>query len=95
MKSLTITCPLPLLPGSISTARSTCGKPQCACHSTPAQRHGLYYRWTGFINGKRTTRTISREQAQECRLRIRNYRQLQKIVDRLVRHALKSAPWNG
>src|SRR5947209_2830865 len=66
MKSLTITLKLPLLPGSLSTARSTCGKPQCPCHRDPARRHGLYYRWTGLIDGTRTTRTISRTQAQQC-----------------------------
>ena len=94
VKRLTITLKSPLLPGSLSTARSTCGKPQCPCHSAPARRHGLYYRWTGIINGKRTTRTISREHAQECRARIKNYRLLQKIITRLLRQALQDAPWN-
>jgi hypothetical protein len=93
-KNITITLKLPLLPGSLSTARSTCGKPQCACHSDPARRHGLYYRWTGIINGKRTTRTISREQAQECRARIKNYHLLQKTIARLLQQALEEAPWN-
>jgi len=93
-KLLTITLKLPLLPGSLSTARSTCGKPQCPCHNDPARRHGLYYRWTGIINGKRTTRTISRQQAQECRARIKNYRLLQKAIVRLIRRALEEAPWN-
>ena len=94
MKSLTITLKLPLLPGSLSTARSTCGKPQCPCHSDPARRHGLYYRWTGIIAGKRTTRTISRAQAQQCRARIKNYRRLQNLIARLLRQALQDAPWN-
>jgi hypothetical protein len=94
MKLLTSTLKRPLLPGSLSTARSTCGKPQCPCHSDPARRHGLYYRWTGFIDGKRTTRTITREQAQACRARIKNYRQLQKIIARLLQQALHDAPWN-
>jgi hypothetical protein len=93
-KPLTITLKGPLLPGSLSTARSTCGKPQCPCHSDPARRHGLYYRWTGFINGQRTTRTISQAQAQECRVRIKNYRRLQKILARVLRQALEHAPWN-
>jgi hypothetical protein len=94
VKPLTITLKGPLLPGSLSTARSTCGKPQCPCHSDPARRHGLYYRWTGIINGQRTTRTISRAQAQECRVRIKNYRRLQQILARVLRQALENAPWN-
>ena len=91
---LTITLKLPILPGSLSTARSTCGKSQCPCHNDPAHRHGLYYRWTGIIKGKRTTRTISRDQAQECRARIKNYRLLQKTIARLIQQALEEAPWN-
>ena len=94
-KTAIVTLPvkLPLLPGSLSTARSTCGKPQCPCHEDPAQRHGVYYRWTGFLDGKRTTKTLSQEEASECRGRIKNYRELQKQVSRLVRLALKNAPW--
>lgn len=84
---------LPILPGSVSTARSTCGKPQCACHQDPAQRHGVYYRWTGVLEGKRTTKTISREEALECAARIKNYRELQKTIGDLIRQSLKNAPW--
>jgi hypothetical protein len=83
----------PVLPGSVSTARSRCGKPNCACKRTPARLHGAYYRWTGFIGGKRTTKTISRETALECQRRIRNFRKLQREIERLVRASLGEAPW--
>jgi len=93
IKNLALPVKLPLLPGSVSTARSTCGKPQCPCHQYPAKRHGVYYRWTGFLDGKRTTKTLSQTEARECQARINNYRELQKNVDGLIRQALKSAPW--
>ncbi len=83
----------PILPGSVSTARSRCGKPNCACKGKSPRLHGAYYRWTGFIDGKRTTRTISREAALECQRRIRNFRKLQREIERLVRVALGQAPW--
>ena len=83
----------PVLPGSVSTARSRCGKPNCACKGAPARLHGAYYRWTGFIGGKRTTKTISRETALECQRRIRNFRKLQREIERLVRASLGDAPW--
>ena len=83
----------PILPGSVSTARSQCGKPNCVCKGDPPRLHGIYYRWTGFINGKRTTRTISRKAAMECRRRIRNYRTLQRQVDKLLCQSLADAPW--
>lgn len=92
-KMITLRVTLPLLPGSLSTARSTCGKPHCACKAQPPKLHGPYYRWTGFIDAKRTTKTLTREQARECRQRIGNYRALEKQIRLLVRQALQTAPW--
>ena len=86
---------LPLLPGSVSTASSTCGKPNCACKQKPPKLHGLYYRWTGFIQGKRTTKTITKEVAKECQRRIKNYRRLQRQIEKLLIKALAQAPWKG
>ena len=83
----------PVLPGSVSTAQSRCGKPKCACRGKPPRLHGPYYRWTGFIGGKRTTRTISREAAMECQRRIRRFRELQQKMERVLRESLASAPW--
>jgi Family of unknown function (DUF6788) len=83
----------PILPGSISTARSRCGKARCACKLRPPRLHGIYYRWTGFIEGKRATKTVSKEVAQECLRGIRNYRRLQRDIEKLLRKALANAPW--
>jgi len=86
----------PLLPGSISTAESQCGKETCACRrkSSP-QLHGVYYRWTGSINGKRTTKTISKEDALECKRRIQSFRKLQTQIQNLLREGIVSAPWTS
>jgi hypothetical protein len=84
----------PILSGSISTAESRCGKQTCACRKKRSpELHGVYYRWTGFINGRRTTKTLSREVASECERRIRNFRKLQKDIQRLLREAIADAPW--
>jgi len=84
----------PILSGSISTAKSRCGKPTCACKRKKSPSlHGTYYRWTGFIGEKRTTKTISREAAQECKRRIHSFRQLQKQIGALLAEALDNAPW--
>jgi len=90
---ITIVAEGPILPGSVSTARSQCGKPNCACKASPPKLHGTYYRWTGFVEGKRTTKTISKGTAEECERRIKNYRALQSKLDRLVESALAEAPW--
>lgn len=88
-----ITFELPILPGSISTVSSQCGKPNCACKGEPPILHGPYYRWTGLVDGKRTTRTISKEVAKECKRRIKNYRNLEKKIKKLVLEGIKNAPW--
>ena len=94
-KKIIITGQDPLLPGSVSTARSTCGKPNCACKAQPPKLHGLYYRWTGIAEGKRTTITLTKQEAQECNQRIKNYRHIKKQVDKLLHQGLKKAPWKN
>src|SRR5262249_1420322 len=84
----------PILAGSISTANSQCGSEGCACKKKRSPRlHGTYYRWTGVIDGKRTTRTHRKEVALECRRRIKRFRKLQRELDALLAQALKAAPW--
>lgn len=93
-KKITLQITLPLLPGSLSVARSACGKPNCACKAKPPKLHGPYYRWTGFIGSKRTTKTLTPEQARQCRRRIANFRALEKQLQQLIRQAFQNAPWN-
>lgn len=93
-KRISLQITLPLLPGSLSTARSTCGQPNCACKGKPPKLHGPYYRWTGFLQTKRTTVTLTAQEARECRKRIANFRALEKQIQHLVRQALQNAPWN-
>src|SRR3990172_8866475 len=80
----------PLLPGSVSTAESQCGKPNCACKQRVPKLHGTYYRWTGILNGKRTTKTVSKEVAKECERRIKNYRVLQRKLHEILDDALRN-----
>ena len=88
-----ITIDAPILPGSVTTAWSQCGKQQCACKGKRPRLHGPYYRWSGFVDGKRTTKTLSKQEALECKRRIRNFRRLQKRIKILVRESFKDAPW--
>ena len=85
----------PLLPGTISTAMAKCGKKKCRCKSDPEFLHGPYYRWTGAIDGKRTTITLSEEEAHECSRRIENWKKLQRKIELIKEKALKDAPWNN
>ena len=92
-KTVSVEIPWPLLPGSLSTARIACGKPNCACRQDAEKRHGLYYRWTGFLAGKRTTKAISPEEAKTCEQMIQNYRQAQETLARLVQQSIPETPW--
>ena len=92
-EKITITSPGPILPGTVSTAHGKCGKPTCRCRQDPKYLHGPYYRWTGWINGKPTTKAISEDVARECQKRIENYKELQKKIEDTVAEAVDQAPW--
>jgi len=82
-----------ILNGTISTARSRCGKRNCVCKSKKPRLHGPYYRWTGILDGKRTTKTITLAVANECKKRIQNYKNFKKQINVVLQQALKEAPW--
>jgi len=93
-KKKTIEFDWPILHGTISTARAKCGTKTCRCQQDPEALHGPYYRWTGRLDGKITTKTLSREMAEECSRRIASYRKLQRQLESLLQLAIDSAPWN-
>jgi hypothetical protein len=82
----------PILPGSVSTAMARCAKKTCKCRDDPSQRHGPYYRWTGLIDGKKTTVTPAPEEAKECQRRIKNFKKPQAVPAKMVQAALEAAP---
>jgi len=89
----TIPKPGEMLPGSVTTAFAQCGKKNCACKTDPDYLHGPYYRWTGKIRGKHTTRTLSPKIAKECSQRIKNYKKFLKAIQSLLDRELDNAPW--
>jgi len=93
VKMLHLRSPGPILPGSVSTARARCGKQTCKCRDNPTHRHGPYYRWTGIIDEKKTTVTLTQEEAKECARRIQNFRKLQARLATVIKEALETAPW--
>ena len=85
----------PILPGCVTLSKNKCGKSNCACKANPPKLHGPYYQWTGVINGKRTTRTISKEVAEECQRKINNHKKLQKKIKDLLNEELQNIQWNS
>ena len=90
---ITVTSPGPILSGTVSTVHAKCGRPTCRCYHDRKYLHRPYYRWSGRINGRHTTRTISEEIARECQKRIENYEELLRKIDQAVANALDQAPW--
>lgn len=93
-KLLTIEFKAPILTGSVSVIKSQCGKANCACKKSSKNLHGPYYQWSGFIDGKKTTRILSKEMAVECKRRIKNYLALEKKIKKIIDHSNEIAPWN-
>lgn len=73
----------PILAGSLSQVRSKCGKSNCRCHTGKKDDlHGPYYKWSTYVEGRMTNRTLSPKAAKECERRIANLEKLQaKIAD--------------
>ena len=92
---ITISVLGPILPGTLVATMASCGKENCACSSDKTKLHGPYYRWTGIINGKRTTIALSLKIFMECRLRNARYKKFIKKFDSVMKHALENAPWNS
>lgn len=85
----------PILYGCVSTLKSSCGKPNCACKANPPKLHGPYYQWSGVIKGRITSRKISKDIAEECQRKINNYRKLQKKIKDLLDEELKNVQWGS
>jgi hypothetical protein len=69
--------------GTVLTRRMKCGKPQCACHTQPAKRHGPYYEWTYKAQGKTVNVRLSKQAVPIYRRAARQYRKLKAILNRL------------
>jgi hypothetical protein len=78
--------------GTILQRRLTCGKPGCACATTPARRHGPYFEWTYKVAGKTVNVRLTAEEAAAYREAAAQWRRLRILLRRLEglsRRALK------
>jgi hypothetical protein len=91
-RKVSISADGPILSGTAFLSRLKCGKKNCRCALDPAEKHEVY-QWSGNINGKNTTRTLSREMYLECKKRITNYKKFKKRFLAEVNKAIKQAPW--
>ena len=92
-KKMTLDLDWPAMPGSVSQTGGKCGKPNCRCKREADYIHGPYYRWTGKVNGRYTSVILTKEEAEECRRRIKRWRALEKKMALLAKRGISRAPW--
>lgn len=69
--------------GSVFSVYQKCGKKSCSCATDKNALHGPYNRWTRKLKGKTISRTITDEQAEITRKYIENYRNLEKLLEKM------------
>jgi hypothetical protein len=73
------------LKGTVLKRMMKCGRPQCACHRDPTQRHGPYFEWTYKVAGKTVNVKLSPEAAPLYQAATKQHRKLKNILARMER----------
>jgi hypothetical protein len=72
-----------VLPGSLTSRLTRCGRPGCKCMADPPQPHGPYWLWTRKVAAKTVGRWLSADQAADYQAWIDNNRRLRELTARL------------
>ena len=83
-------------PGSISEQYNVCGKKGCKCKDKEnPQKHGPYYQLSYTIRGKSSSIFIKKENLQEARNRIKEYKNFKELCSQLTRAYVDLAKKTG
>ena len=80
-----------VIPGTIRETYLLCGKQGCACAENDAARHGPYYLWNRKVNGKLTSKSISRDKLSLYEQWLDNRRLLETLVQKMLELGSKLA----
>lgn len=69
-----------ILPGSLTSRLTHCGRPGCKCMADPPRPHGPYWQWTRKVAAKTVTRWLSADQAGEYQTWIDNDRRARDLL---------------
>ena len=88
-------------PGHLLKRTKVCGKPTCRCATSPEYRHGPYYEWTRWENGRLVHTTLPPHQAKEVERAIKNHRAVARLLadwsresEKLIRSLEPTSPDN-
>ena len=69
-------------PGSLSQQYNVCGVKNCRCKDKEnPQKHGPYYQLSYTMNGKSSSRFISKENLPECQKQVDNYQRFKDLTN--------------
>ncbi|HEU4798787.1 MAG TPA: DUF6788 family protein, partial [bacterium] len=79
------------LPGSVRSRFFECTRRNnCRCHDDPANRHGPYHYWTGKLQGRTMSVSLTDEQLARVQEWIENGRTLGRVVKQMQRESLRA-----
>ena len=73
------------LKGTVLKRMMKCGRPQCACHRDPTQRHGPYFEWTYKVAGKTVNVKLSPQTAPLYQAATKQHHKLKAALARMER----------
>ena len=72
-----------VLPGSLTSRRTRCGRRGCKCMADPPELHGPYWQWTRKVAKRTVCRWLGSDQAADYASWVANDRRLHELVARL------------
>ena len=72
-----------VLPGSLTSRRTRCGREGCKCMADPPEPHGPYWQWTRKVAARTVCRWLADDQAADYGPWVANDRRLHELVTRL------------
>ena len=72
-----------ILPGTITSRLTHCGRPGCKCMGDPPQPHGPYWQWTRKVAAKTVGRWLNAQQAADYQPWIDNHHRARELLTRL------------
>ena len=73
-----------VVPGSLRTIYSKCGRDYCACRTDKKARHGPYILWDRKVGGKLSSKMVSKEIAVQIKKWIENRNKLEKQIQEIL-----------
>lgn len=71
-------------PGTIRTIYTKCGKKNCACQTNEKARHGPYCLWDRKVNGKLSSKMVTKKMAAQIKTWIENRKMLEESVTEIL-----------